>query len=470
MKKSNIVIHIFRKDLRLFDNPALTKASQLGEVLPVYILDEYTKDQIGSASKIWLYYSLKNLNESMNNKILFFSGNFISIIKDLIKKTNPNSITISKEYEPSNILIERQLKKLLNSQKIDFFPINSNLLWDPSKILKDDGSPYRVFTPFYKKGCLNYTKPRVPMKIPTINFYKIKIKGEILQKLDLLPNKKWQQKLTDCWKISEKGALESLDNFLKNGLNGYKINRNFPSFKNTSRLSPYLHFGNISPNVIWHKSRTTNPTNDNDILHFHSELGWREFSYNLLLNNQELSKKNLQPKFDKFPWIKNISLFKAWKEGKTGFPIVDAGMRELYKTGYMHNRLRMIVGSFLVKNLLIHWHEGQKWFWDTLFDADEANNSAGWQWIAGCGADAAPYFRIFNPVTQGEKFDTVGKYTRLFVPELSIIPDKYLFKPWEAPDDVLKKSNIILGKNYPFPIIDLKSSRKNALDAFQTLK
>jgi deoxyribodipyrimidine photo-lyase len=232
-------------------------------------------------------------------------------------------------------------------------------------------------------------------------------------------------------------------------------------------LSPHLHFGEISPNMIWHRVRTSGQSEDSN--HYLSELGWREFSYNLLYYFPQLPNKNLQTKFDRFPWRDNSEHLKKWQDGETGYPIIDAGMRELWETGFMHNRLRMIAGSFLVKNLLIHWHYGKEWFWNCLVDADLASNSASWQWVAGCGADAAPYFRIFNPIAQGQKFDPSGEYTRKFVPELRKLPNKYLFTPWEAPTELLADSGIKLGKDYPYPIVDLKNSRELALDAYSSI-
>ena len=268
--------------------------------------------------------------------------------------------------------------------------------------------------------------------------------------------------------IGEKGAYKRLEHFISQGLDQYKEGRNFPSKPYVSRLSPHLRFGEISPNQVWHT--LVNMGDDKNINHFCSELGWREFSYNLLYHNPDLPKRNLQSKFDNFPWQENRMALKAWQKGQTGVPMVDAGMRELWQTGYMHNRVRMIVGSFLVKNLRLHWHHGERWFWDTLVDADLANNSASWQWIAGCGADAAPYFRIFNPITQGEKFDPNGDYIRSYVPEISNLPNKYLFCPWEAPASVLDSSGIKLGQTYPEPIINIRVSREKALEAFKSLK
>jgi deoxyribodipyrimidine photo-lyase len=322
---------------------------------------------------------------------------------------------------------------------------------------------------------MNAPLPRRPIPKPKkIVYHQLKnFKNSLISDLNLLPKREWKDDLLINWDVGERGAQSRLDQFVQNELDGYKEGRNFPTNKNVSRLSPYLHWGEISPNTVWYKVKDRadlgiGNTKDND--HFLSEIGWREFSNSLLFHFPTLPRENLQKKFDKFPWNYDKAKLMAWKKGKTGYPIVDAGMRELWSTGYMHNRLRMIVGSFLVKNLLIHWHEGEKWFWDCLLDADLANNSASWQWIAGCGADAAPYFRIFNPITQGLKFDADGIFIRKFIPEIANLPNKYIFNPWEAPEDVLEKANVRLGENYPNPIIDLKSSREEALLAFSRLK
>jgi deoxyribodipyrimidine photo-lyase len=278
--------------------------------------------------------------------------------------------------------------------------------------------------------------------------------------------------MEEIWEIGEQAASKKLEFFLHEGLVDYKEERNFPGKQKNSRLSPHLHFGEISPHQVWYaaekKGRLTAPSKD--VEHFLSEMVWREFSYYLLYHFPTLPRKNFQAKFDHFPWLNNLGLLKAWQTGQTGYPIVDAGMRQLWQTGYMHNRVRMIVASFLVKNLLLHWHHGEDWFWDCLVDADLANNSASWQWVAGSGVDAAPYFRIFNPVTQGEKFDETGEYTRKFVPELGKLPNKFLFKPWEASESILKMAEVNLGKTYPKPIIELKKSREIALVAYHSIK
>ena len=341
-------------------------------------------------------------------------------------------------------------------------------MWEPWEVLKNDGSPYKIFTPFYKRGCLNSKPPRKP-KSQEIIFFNHNIKSQSIFDLELTSSKFWEKKIIKYWNIGESFASKLMNDFFSVGIQDYSEGRNFPIRKNVSRLSPYLHWGQISPHTLWYEvSNIEQEVGEKNAEIFKSELGWREFFYNLLYHFPKIQKFNLQTKFDKFPWENNNSFFDAWKKGQTGFPIVDAGMRELWETGYMHNRVRMITGSFLVKNLLIHWNQGEEWFWDCLFDADYASNSASWQWVAGTGTDSAPYFRIFNPVTQGKKFDPTGEYIRKFIPELRNFPLKYLFEPWECPPNTLK--NFKLGINYPFPIVDVKTSREKALDAFAKIK
>ncbi|MGI9201270.1 MAG: cryptochrome/photolyase family protein, partial [Woeseiaceae bacterium] len=294
--------------------------------------------------------------------------------------------------------------------------------------------------------------------------------GETLADLGLLPDVPWYEAMDAAWQPGEVGAALRLNRFLETGLDNYKEGRNRPDLENVSRLSPHLHFGELSPNQVWYAAAQKGSDNTKDLEHFHSELGWREFSYNLLYHFPELPFENLQRKFNRFPWRDDADALARWQRGLTGVPIVDAGMRELWRTGYMHNRVRMIAASFLVKNLMLHWRHGEAWFRDTLVDADLASNSASWQWVAGCGTDAAPYFRIFNPVTQGNKFDPDGNYVREYVPEVKGLPNRYLHNPWEAPADVLEEAGLVLGTSYPQPIVDLRESRQRALDAFSELR
>jgi len=467
----------FRQDLRVRDNPALVAASKCNQIFPLYIFDDKNAGDAspGAASKMWLYHSLKDLNNQLEGKLRFLIGDPKILLPKLVIDNNIESIFWNRSYEQWQIDRDTSIKTDLANRGYFVESFNGSLLWEPWQVMKKDGTPYKVFTPFYRKGCLNAKAPRVPLNAPDLIIaQKDKLCGlDKLNELNLLPKTSWDEKVIGNWKVGERAAHSRLDEFLEGGLAGYKNGRNYPIKDNVSRLSTHIHWGEISVNTIWQKCKfhiNRKQVNEIDADQFFAELGWREFSYSLLYNFPKLPSKNLQERFDNFVWSKNAIHLNLWKEGKTGYPIVDAGMRQLWQTGYMHNRLRMIVGSFLVKNLLIDWRDGEKWFWETLVDADLASNSAGWQWIAGCGADAAPYFRIFNPVTQGEKFDPDGKFIKKYVPELSSLPGKYLFSPWEAPEEVLNSAGIKLGEDYPVPIVDLKKSREKALAAFAKLK
>jgi deoxyribodipyrimidine photo-lyase len=476
MSTQKPVIFWFRQDLRLSDNPALTAAAKAGQVLPVYVLDDENAGEwkMGGASRWWLHHSLKSLDESLDGKLLFLKGDASKLICALAKEIDAQAVYWNRCYEPWRITRDKAIKASLKDLNIGCESFNGSLLWEPWEVLKSDNTPYKVFTPFYRKGCLSKDPPREPLPRP-VKIHFVSYKGESLSALNLLPSKpepRWDKKMEQYWEIGEKGAMKALHHFMENGLKEYKEGRNFMAKDNVSRLSPRLHFGEISPNQAWYAARHKEETEhwSASVDHFCSELGWREFSYSLLYYFPELPRKPLQERFADFPWTYNEEHLQAWKEGRTGYPIVDAAMRELWETGYMHNRSRMVVGSFLVKHLLLHWHAGEDWFWDCLCDADLPNNAASWQWIAGCGADAAPYFRIFNPIMQGEKFDGDGAYVRRFVPELAKMPDKYLNKPWEAPEDVLKKAGVELGKTYPKPIVDHGEARDRALKAFGETK
>lgn len=468
-----VSIHWFRQDLRLIDNPALLAASKAGQVLPIYILDDINAGDhaMGGASRWWLHHSLCALNKSLKNKLLVLRGDPKKIISKLVKNYNINSIYWNRCYEPWRIKRDKQIKADLESSGISVNTYNGSLLWEPWEVLKSDGTPYKVFTPFYRNGCLQVAAPREPLAKPKRMSFVDHSESDgavTIDQLRLLPTMSWDTEMAKQWKIGEKAAIRRLDDFLAGDIDDYKAGRDFPAKQSVSRLSPHLHWGEISPNQIWQAVSLLPETENTE--HFLRELGWREFSYSLLYYFPELPEKNWQEKFNRFAWRRDARALSRWQRGLTGYPIVDAGMRELWQTGYMHNRVRMIVGSFLVKNLLLHWREGEAWFWDCLLDADLASNSASWQWVAGCGADAAPYFRIFNPVTQGQKFDGDGAYTRRYLPELADLPDRYLFSPWEAPELVLREAGVVLGKTYPKPVVDLKASRERALAAFQALK
>jgi deoxyribodipyrimidine photo-lyase len=443
-------------------------------VLPVYILDDANAGEwrAGAASRWWLHQSLAALDRSLDGHLHFFSGKADEVLAALALNLDAAGIYWNRCYEPWRIERDRRLKKRLLEDGRTVESFNGALLFEPQVVMKDDGTPYRVFTPFYRKGCLKSAPPpRRPLDAGHLNYAGRSPLGHDLEDLGLMPGIPWYEEMAGHWQPGETGAHDRLDRFLEDGIRNYEEGRNRPDLEHVSRLSPHLHFGEVSPHQVWHAANAlmAQAGLENDVDHFLSELGWREFSYYLLYHQPALPTKNLQEKFDAFPWRNDRESLERWQQGQTGYPIVDAGMRELWRTGYMHNRVRMIVGSFLVKNLLLHWHHGADWFWDTLVDADLANNSASWQWIAGCGADAAPYFRIFNPVTQGNRFDPEGKYVRHYVPELAALPDKYLHCPWEAPQDVLSEAGIEPGIDYPAPIVDLKASRERALEAFHSL-
>ncbi|WP_257282744.1 deoxyribodipyrimidine photo-lyase [Endozoicomonas sp. SESOKO1] len=491
-----VIIHWFRQDLRLSDNPSLFEAAGNGQVLPVFILDDYSAGQWapGRASRWWLHHSLAALNDALKGRLLVLQGDARKVLPDVAAEYKADAVYWNRCYEPWRIQRDMQIKKSLQKAGLEVKSFNGSLLWEPMTVLKKDRTPYRVFTPYYRKGCLVSEPPREPLPVPS------KIRGVAttsksdINALGLLPAEglvpvhnhdsaceakqvRWDHNLHAYWceqgrGVGEAAAKNKLQDFLDKGLNGYKEGRDFPARRSISQLSAHLHFGEVSPNQVWYASAAA-VTDDNvetDLDCFHSELGWREFSYYLLYHFPALPEQNFQPKFDGFPWQDDPEKLRRWQKGLTGIPIVDAGMRELWQTGFMHNRVRMIVGSFLVKNLLQPWHHGEAWFWDCLVDADLSSNSASWQWVAGSGADAAPYFRIFNPVSQGQKFDPHGEYIRRYVPELSGLPNKYLFAPWEAGESSLYQAGVILGENYPTPVVSLKESRARALEAWQAVR
>ncbi len=466
-----IAVHWFRQDLRLCDNPALAQAARHGRVLPLYILDDEHAGAyaMGGASRWWLHHSLASLDRSLSGCLSLYRGNPFDVLADVIAHFDVQAVYWNRCYEPWRINRDTEIKKFLRTKGVQVETCNGSLLWEPWTVRKNDGTPYKVFTPFYHKGCLQVRPPGEPIPVPAnVAYQKDQEHSLDLRELNLLPRTRWDKKLEAQWQVGEDAARARFRTFIHKGLPSYKEGRNFPAKPYVSRLSPHLHFGEISPNQIWYA--LTSMGDDKPIDHFCRQLGWREFSYSQLYYNPYLPTKNLQAKFDDFPWVENNALLDAWQRGRTGIPLVDAGMRELWQTGYMHNRMRMVVGSFLVKNLRLHWRHGAQWFWDTLVDADLANNSAGWQWIAGCGADAAPYFRIFNPVTQGHKFDPGGHYVRQYIPEIASLPERYIFSPWEAPASILTDAGVNPGSPYPAPVVDLKSSREAALAAFQSLK
>lgn len=467
-----LVLFWFRRDLRLTDNPGLCHAAKEGLVLPLYILDE-TDHALGGASKWGLYQSLRALSHKLGGALRFYKGNPKEILEQLITRLPIQGVYWNRCYEPHRVTADAAIKSWLKAKGLACHTFNGSLLWEPWEVLKKDETPYKVFTPFYKAGYGQNSNPRHPLPKPKdLMFYQDSLEATDLHSLLLLPQMAWDKKLDPFWSFGEEKAQQQLSTFLEKDLSFYKEGRDFPAQKRTSILSPALHFGEISPNQVWHATEEQERLSDfkEGAEHFKRELVWREFAAHTLYHYPSLPFQNFDCRFDAFPWRDDKMLLKAWQQGQTGYPLVDAGMRELWETGTMHNRVRMVVGSFLVKNLLIHWRYGVEWFWDCLVDADLASNSFNWQWVAGCGLDAAPYFRIFNPTTQGETFDPEGSYTKRWVPELRKLPHKYLFKPWQSPSSVLTDAGIVLGKNYPYPLVDLSRSKDVALKAFASLK
>lgn len=457
----------FRQDLRCQDNPALSMACQQHEmIIPLYVRDNVT--HIGAAQHWWLHHSLTSLQKTLGTLCLK-TGVALEQIKALISQHQVEAIYWNRCYESASIIRDIQIKEELQAYGLQVISLNGSLLNEPWKIKTQSGSNFKVFTSYWKQ-CLRQ------MQMP--NTYKLtkkiqspQFESEDLASWSLLPkNPNWTAEFNTFWQPGENGAINKLDDFLLHFLKGYKEQRDLPAASATSKLSPHLHFGEISPWQIWRAIEEAKKDPDCDLAsaeRFLTELGWREFSYHLLYYYPDLPSKNFRKIFDNFPSQCDQEALSCWQQGLTGFPIVDAGMRELWRTGYMHNRVRMIVASFLVKDLFIDWREGAAWFLDTLLDADLANNSASWQWVAGSGADAAPYFRIFNPVLQGEKFDPLGIYIRHWLPELTEVKTRWIHKPWLAPANDLA---VQLGKDYPYPLINHEEARKLALAHYQALK
>ncbi len=468
----------FRDDLRVDDNPALLAAAQSSApVVAFYCLDQKTNRPLGGASRWWLHHSLAALHEDLAGlgvQLVLRQGDAQAALQTLADELKPSAVVWNRRYTKDGIAQDTSAKAWLKERDIDTRSFNSHLMFEPWTLQTGSGGPYRVFTPF-SRAARATGGPEKPFPAPkTISGFNGDVESLALEDLNLLPtNPDWAGGLRETWVPGRQGSRERLDAFIADKLSGYPDERNIPGKAATTMLSPHLRFGEISPRAVWHAAEIADAPRAS-IFKFHQELLWREFSYHLLYHYPDLRQENYAEKFNAFPWVNTGSdvgakHLKAWQQGQTGYPIVDAGMRELYHTGYMHNRVRMVVGSFLVKHLLIDWRHGENWFWDTLVDADPANNAASWQWVAGSGADAAPYFRVFNPILQGEKFDGDGAYTRRWVPEVAKLPKKYLHKPWEAPAHVLRDAARTLGKSYPKPIVDHPKARQRALDAFKAL-
>jgi len=471
-------LYWYRHDLRLSDLPGLVAASRRGPVLPVFILDdtETRERPLGGASRWWLHHSLQSLQSALQDAggdLILRRGKPEAILRTLLEETGADAIYASRQYQPWSQDLEQDIKQLAEDAGAVFKRFPGTLLYEPEAVTTGSGTPFKVFTPFWR-ACLRQPIENPPVEQPKLGFPKVWPSSEPLDDWQLLPHSpNWAASWSDLWNPGSNGAHTALKLFLSERVGRYAEGRDVPGETFTSKLSPHLRFGEISPRQIWWAAKTVKrdrPADSEAVDKFLSEIGWREFCHHLVAQFPQMPEQPFNAKFAHFPWGEYPEAVRAWQKGQTGYPIVDAGMRELWQTGFMHNRVRMIVASFLCKHLLSHWREGETWFWDCLLDADIAANSCSWQWVAGSGADAAPYFRIFNPVAQGEKFDKDGRYTRRWVPELADLPDKYLHKPWEAPDLVLTAAGVRLGDNYPQPIVDHKTARETALAAYAHLK
>ena len=461
----------FRRDLRLGDNPALTAAlASSARVIPVYLHDPHNPG--GSAGRAWLYHSLRSLQQNLNrhgSRLIIRQGEPGALLDELIAQTGATVVHWNRVYDPDGIRRDSAIKAALIARGLAVHSYNGSLLHEPWNLATTGGEAFRVYTPFSKAAIRAGIRPAVlpcPAALPPVP---PEYDGLTLEALQLQPRLCWDQGFYRQGLPGEDTALARLRAFVDDPLHRYDEARNFPDRPGTSGLSPHLAFGEISPGQIM-AALPADADNPGQTV-FIRELLWREFAWHLLYHYPHTLDHPLDARFEAFPWADaQAENFRAWQRGLTGIPLVDAGMRELWATGWMHNRVRMVVASFLTKNLLISWQQGAAWFMDTLVDADLANNTLGWQWVAGCGADAAPYFRIFNPVLQAQRFDPDGLYTCHWVPELARLPLTWLHRPWEAPTEVLTESGIVPGRDYPLPLVDLQQSRVRALETFQTIK
>ena len=456
-----------RDDFRIIKNNGLIEASENHDQVIVFYLYKKDSYKYQEAQKWWLSKSLLNFRKQLNDfniTLEVVETNSFKIFFDKLIEKKDFAIYWNKVYEPDYLKFDEYLLSTLKNKNIHCKRFKGNTLNEIEEIKKGDGTPFKVFTPFWRTAEKYYIE-KIPQKEreikkckKKINYFKKRIEPE-----KLLPKKNWYKNFEKIWSPKEQSALKELQDFINNRINSYSERRNFPNIIGTSKLSPFIKFGQLHVETIW-KECVKKKSINIGISKFLAEIGWREFNHSLINNFPHMLKKNYSKKFDKFPWEKNPKFLNAWKKGLTGYPIVDAGMRELYSTGWMHNRVRMIVGSFLVKHLLIDWKDGEKYFRNCLLDYSPASNVAGWQWVAGSGADAAPYFRIFNPILQGEKFDKEGEYVKKWVPELKDLSKKFIHKPWEFKDEKFR-----LGIDYPYPIVKHEDARVKALNAFKKI-
>jgi len=464
-----------RKDLRIHDHPGFKAAVEQGyEILPLFIWDAQDHRWAeGEASQWWLYYALTDLAEQLAElggelHICRAKGNSAEVLETIAKAYNADTIFWGRRYEPEIIERDKDIKQGLKADGYEVKSYNTHLLFEPHTIKNKSGSHFKVFTPYWKHCREHAVDPVSVTDWKPCKFIAVNGDSLSIDKLNLLPQIEWDKGFHETWNPTRKGAEDRLELMKQGKAKIYQGKRDTPAADGTSKLSPWLQWGQLSAREIYHALANSS----DEIIHtgYLRQLFWREFSYHLLYHAPHSTDRPLRPEYEEFCWKPNQAYLKAWQEGNTGYPIIDAGMRQLWRTGWMHNRVRMVVSSFLVKHLLQDWREGASWFWDTLVDSDLANNTMGWQWIAGSGADASPYFRIFNPITQGEKFDKEGDYVREFCPELADVPNRYIHKPWDMPELELAVAGVTLGKDYPFPIISHPDGRQQALEAFATFQ
>lgn len=475
--RSNPSIVWFRRDLRLADNLALCKAVEAGgPVICLYVREpgDALAGAHGAAQAWWLHHSLTALDKSLlerGNRLVTMTGDPRHLIEWLVETADAGAVFWNRRYDGPGRELDSEIKARLREKGVRAESSPGFLLHDPSVLKTQQGKHFSVYTPFWKAFERVYQPPAglpAPVAIASAG---PDPDGESIDSWELSPRKpNWAAGFESLWQPGEAGAQKLLRSFLSARLAGYGEHRDFPAEDHTSRLSPHLAFGEISPHAVWRATEEAHDTNGADATRFRKELVWRDFAWHTLFHNPRLDSVNLNRRFDSFPWTGSQQALDAWQRGQTGYPIVDAGMRELWRTGTMHNRVRMVVASFLIKDLLIDWREGERWFRDTLVDADVASNPFNWQWVAGCGADAAPFFRIFNPVLQGQKFDPQGEYVRRWCPELARLPDAFVHRPFEAPAEVLAKAGIVLAESYPRPIVDHHEAKKRAIEALDSTR
>ena len=479
MSKPRTAILWIRNDFRLNDNEALCLGTEYDQLLPVYVLNDLELPfKRGEASRWWLHHTLdafKKSLEKIGSDLLLLKGSPEDVLLQLASELKADTILWNRSYNPYDADPVSKLMLKAKQQNIATQGCKGSVLCEKEFLLKDDGSPYKVYTAFWRNFVKKYEmitldKPKYLPPLPP----SYKEKSISLSELELLPKIGWDAEFPEYWQVGELNARKKVKRFIDDGVDQYNELRDNPHLDGTSRLSPHLHFGEIHPQrilqMVVSKFGPLSSLSDKNIIQYCKEILWREFSYHLLQHFPKTTHKPLNPDFENFPYQDDAELFKAWCRGNTGYPIVDAGMRQLWRTGWMHNRVRMITASFLIKHLGIHWSKGAAWFWDTLVDADLASNTQGWQWTAGCGADAAPFFRIFNPITQGEKFDPKGQYAARWCPELAKLPPKWIYRPWEASESELRKAGVRLGENYPHPIVDHREARERALANYEKVK